>query len=322
MTKTGRRVNNKRIPAWLVIICIVAGAPLLFVGGPEYYDSRISKLLWDLGHIPFMFFFGVAVVLGMSRVFAMRYLHRFSLYLFIILTFSVATELVQGEVGRVPSYFDVLADTWGALLAWLLMEWGVVKKGTFQGRLLTLATLILGVIVLTKPALILYDELLARTQFPLIAGFESASELSRWDAKNEIVRSKNKATHGQYSLKVLLLPKGYSGVSAKNFPSNWQGFGFFQFDVWSSKKWLPVTLRIHDKAHAVGTQAYTDRFNRRFKLDKGWNRILVELGDVQRAPKARELDLKKVIGISLFSYNLGTTETLYLDNVLLSGKSD
>lgn len=322
MNNSVRKVIRKKIPLWLVVACIVVGTPLLFIGGPDYYDGRISKLFWDLGHIPFMFFVGVAVSLGISQVSAMRYSLRFSLYLFIILAFSVVTELVQGEVGRVPSYFDLLADTWGALLAWLFMEWGVIKQRVFKGQLLTLTTLLLGVTVLTKPALILYDELLARTQFPLIAGFETASELTRWDTNSEILRSTDKATHGQYSLKVLLLPRGYSGVSVKNFPSNWDGFDYLQIDVWSPRAWLPVTLRIHDKEHAVGAQEYNDRFNRRFKLDEGWNRISVELRDVLRAPNGRELDLKNVIGISLFSYNLGTTETLYMDNIILSDKVD
>lgn len=320
VTEISQKTAVVNMPSWVIAVCLVVSVPLLFVGGPDYYDSRVIKLLWDLGHIPFMFFTGLLLIGVLSRLSLMSYWLFLGLYFCAVAMIAVASEFLQGKVGRVPSSSDVFSDLWGALLAWVYVGWYpserlLVWKSTFFA--LAVGG---GILVLTKPAMTLYDEGLAKTQFPLIAGFESSSELSRWRVGSGVVRSPDRATEGQYSLKVLLLSEGYSGASIDEFPADWQGFDFLQFDVWSPLLSLPVTVRLHDKLHVMGEQHYNDRFNRRYQLEKGWNRIIIDLNDVLRAPKGRSFKLSEVEGLGLFSYNLGAMETIYLDRVILLRK--
>lgn len=320
MTDESQKATSVTMPPWVIAVCLMVSVPLLFIGGPGYYESRVIKLLWDLGHIPFMFFTGLLLANVLSRLALTSYWLFFGLYFCAVVMIAVATEVVQGKVGRVPSTSDVYADLWGALLAWLF-----VGRYPLKGALIwkfSLFSLAVGgsILVLMKPVMTLYDEMLAKHQFPLIAGFESFSELSRWSAKSGLVRSLDRATEGQYSLKVLLLPEGYSGVSVSDFPADWQEFDYLRFDVWSPLSLLPVTVRLHDKPHVRGDQHYNDRFNRRYQLEKGWNRIVIDLNDVLRSPEGRLFELGEVEGIGLFSYNLGSMKAIYLDQMILLRK--
>lgn len=308
------------MPVWVIALCLAVSVPLLFIGGPDYYDGRVVKLLWDLGHIPFMFFAGLLVLRVLARLPPMAYWSRCGIYFCTTLFIALITEYMQGKVGRVPSSTDVISDLWGALLAWVYagcypQARPFIWKATFS--VLTVAT---GGLVLTTPVLILYDEWLAKTQFPLIAGFENSSELSRWSARSELVRSTDRATEGRHSLKVLLLPEGYSGASINDFPANWQTFDYVRVDIWSPLSLLPITVRMHDKQHVEGDQHYDDRFNRRYELTKGWNRVLIDLNDVLRSPKGRAFNLNDVEGLGLFSYNLGTVNEIYIDQLVLLRK--
>ncbi len=290
---------------------MLVGFILLFIGGPDYYSSRIFKAIWDLGHVPFMFVVGVVVLELLDRA---KYISQKVLpvaYSCIVIGIAFSSEYTQSFVGRTLSLWDVLADIVGGLLAWLF----VFGLGRRQ-RLLTALTLFLCITVITPFFTIVYDEVVAISKFPLISDFENHSELSRWSG-GELKRSTLRSTEGLYSLAFMLLDEGYSGVATRDFSPDWQGYRFLQFDVWSPKVNLFVTIRIHDKLHAESAQLYSDRFNRRYSLKQGWNRLTITLDDVYSAPKNRAFNLSEVWGLGLFSYNLGTQEKLYLDQLIL-----
>ena len=289
---------------------VLVGFFLLFLGGPDYYSNRIFKAAWDLGHVPFMFVVGVVVLelLGRAQFISKKLLPVAFGCVVVGLAFS--SEYIQSFIGRTSSLSDVLADILGGLLAWLFV-FGLAH------RLLTTLILILCIIVITPFFTIMYDEVMVRSKFPLISDFENHLELSRWSGGSELQRSTLRATEGLYSLEFVLLDEGYSGVATRDFLSDWQGYRFLQFDVWSPKDHLPVTIRIHDKLHAESAQLYADRFNRRYLLKQGWNRLLITLDDVYAAPKNRAFNLSEVWGLGLFSYNLGSQEKLYLDQLIL-----
>lgn len=303
-----------QVPLWLVLGCLLLAVPLLFIGGPDHNSTRLVKLLWDLGHIPLMFFFGLLLIKCLS-LWVRSYALFFCVYFSVIAVIALGTEFIQSKIGRIASLTDVMSDVWGALLAWVFVGWYPPLRSAICKSLLTMMTLGLGVAVLLKPIMVFYDEVLVRMQFPLLSGFEHYTELSRWSAKTELIRSTDRASEGQYSLKVPLLPKGYSGVHINDFPANWLGFDALQFDVWSPLPLLSITVRVHDKDHRH--QEYSDRFNQRHSLVYGWNRIKIDLNDVRYAPKGRELKLDEVEGFGFFCYNLGSREVVYVDKVVL-----
>ena len=282
----------------------------MFFGGPGYYSNRVLKASWDLGHVPFMFVVCVAVLGLFNRTQLISKKAVPVVFSCVVLGLAFSSEYIQSFVGRTWSLSDVLADSLGGLLAWLFV-FGVAQ------RLVTTLTIILCIIVITPFFTIMYDEVMVRGKFPLISDFESRLELSRWSGGGKLKRSTLRSTEGLHSLEFVLFGEGYSGVATRDFPSDWQGYRFFQFDVWSPKDNLPVTIRIHDKLHAESAQLYSDRFNRRYSLNHGWNRVSITLDDVYSAPKNRAFNLGEVWGIGLFSYNIGSQEKFYLDQLIL-----
>lgn len=304
------RANITHPWRYLLYLGVLSGFVLLFLGGPGYYSHRVFKAAWDLGHVPFMFVVGMVVLerLLKTQLISKKILPM--VYGGVIIGVAFSSEYVQSFVGRTPSLPDVLADLLGGLLAWLFV-FGLAQ------RLLVVLTFIFSIVVITPFSMIMYDELMARQQFPLISGFETRSELSRWTAKSELHRSSLRSTEGLYSLSFTLFDKGYSGVSIKDFPSSWQGYRFLKLDVWSPREQLPITIRIHDKLHTESDQLYSDRFNRLYRLKQGWNRVTITLDDIYSAPQDRAFNLNEVRGLGLFSYNLGAQEMLYLDRLVL-----
>lgn len=309
--------STDRIPFWLLAAGVLIGFSLLFVGGPDYTSNRLLKVLWGLGHIPFMFVFGLALVRLLYRTKLNPQWALPAIYGSVVITFAIATEHLQGYVGRTESLSDLLADLFGALLALLLVSRFQIDLGVKGRNIFSGLTIVIGIMVIIPPATIVYDDIVARNQFPMIAGFEHRTELNRWKGSSGIWRSTERTTEGQYSLKFLLSTKKYSAISLKDFPSNWQDYRLLRFDIWSPRSSLPINVRIHDKEHARGTGAYSDRFNRSYRLTNGWNRILIDLSEVQYSPRERELNLKEIFRLLLFSHNLETSETLYLDQLIL-----
>jgi len=312
-------VTNNKYPVrkYLLYFSVLVGFILLFVGGPDYYSNRIFKAIWDLGHIPFMFAFGVVVLGVLHQIQCISKKALPVVYGCVIICVAFSSEYIQGFVGRTASLADILADILGGLIAWLFVYSYPLFFSNLGSRVLTVLAFILGIIVIIPFFTIMYDEVTARNQFPLISGFENRTELSRWTGSSELQRSILRSTEGMYSLEFALRAKGYSGVAIRDFPSDWQGYRFLQFDVWSPQEDLPVSVRIHDKLHTAGAQVYSDRFNRRYHLKKGWSRISITLDDVRSAPKNRVLNLSEVWGLGLFSYNLGVQEKLHLDRLTL-----
>jgi hypothetical protein len=81
---------------------------------------------------------------------------------------------------------------------------------------------------------------------------------------------------------------------------------------------LWITCRIHGLAHETGNMAYSDRFNRRFPLQQGWNDLRIELAEVAYAPKTRRMDMAQIVNLGLFTVTVQKSRTLYLDDVRLT----
>jgi len=51
---------------------------------------------------------------------------------------------------------------------------------------------------------------------------------------------------------------------------------------------MELHSRVHDRLHKELGRAYTDRFNKTFVVENGWNDFLISLVYVQHAPATRE----------------------------------
>ena len=144
-------------------------------------------------------------------------------------------------------------------------------------------------------------------------------EITRWSGDSDLSIDHTISFHGQSSLRAVLNPSLYSGVSLKYFPSNWLPYKYLQVSILNpEEKPIAITCRIHDWRHVKGDQAYDDRYNQKFTLVKGWNLITVPIDRVANAPKSRKMDLEKIQGLGIFVTGLSHPKVLYIDYVLLT----
>ena len=162
------------------------------------------------------------------------------------------------------------------------------------------------------------DTLRTERDFPLISSFETRLEMDRWKSDEMHARVHLHATHGEYSLRADLSPGEYPGVSLSYPPRDWRGYRTLVFDVFLDKAAdMPLTVRINDLKH---NEQYDDRYNGRFLLHPGENTILVDLGEVEHAPKGRSMDMGNISVLCMFSYNLKSPRTVYFDNFRLQNR--
>ncbi|MCK5913467.1 MAG: CIA30 family protein, partial [Desulfuromusa sp.] len=165
---------------------------------------------------------------------------------------------------------------------------------------------------------VIVDDFIARQQFPLLSGFETSFEPTRWSGS-----VKRKVHHdiyfsGRSSLQVKLTTQRYSGIGLKDFPADWSGYQAVSLQVFNPDQHpLQLHFRIHDQFHRIHKNVYGDRYNASFELKPGWNQLLVSLDKVAHAPKGRLLDLTRIAGMGVFVGKLDQPRTIYLDDVKL-----
>ncbi len=290
-------------------------AILLFVGGPGASSLRSFRYIWGVGHL---FCFALWVYL---------YLHWRSqqplvrqLLEVVILVFLVggSVELIQGQIGREASWIDLGNDMIGGLAGMVFLS--PARNQLSFWRLKFFQLIILGLLIwsLLPVGKVLLDDVIAYQQFPLLAGFETPLEASRWSgsARRHVVHDIHYS--GTASLRVQLTTHRYSGISLKESPRNWSGYRAVSLYVFNpDAEILQLHFRIHDRDHYEHDNAYSDRFNTSFKLRQGWNHLQVDLDRVEHAPKTRLLDLSQVTGLGLFVGKLPRNRIIYVDQVEL-----
>ena len=290
---------------------------LFFVDGPSYQAPRSLKAIWNLGHIGF---FAVLVTLipWQSPILKNRHwLVLFSMVILLCGLLGALIELGQYGIDRDVDWQDVYRDILGGVLGFVFSPIIKTIANSFLYSL-RIATLILIVIELFPVGFALYDESLARNQFPILADFESSSELDRWQggASFEIVAQPT--VSGEKSLRIDLGTERYSGVNLKYFPGNWQNYQALRFNIYNPDEIpLTITCRIHDLQHSRGYHLYNDRFNRRFVLAPGWNEIAIAIEDIIQSAKTRQISIQEIDGIGLFVARLPAPRSIYLDSMRL-----
>lgn len=290
---------------------------LFFIDGPGYEAPRSIKAIWNLGHIIF-FALLVTLIPWQSRTLQTRHwLLHFLMVVVLCGALGTLVELVQYGVDRDVDLNDVFRDILGGVLGFVFSP---IKKTIANSFLYTLriATLFFLAIELFPVGFALYDEALAREQFPVLADFETASELDRWQGGASFEIEEQPIIRGQKSLRIDLGTEQYSGIKLKYFPGNWQDYQTLKFNIYNPDKTpLAITCRIHDLQHTRGEQLYNDRFNRRFILTPGWNEVAITIRDIIQSPKTRQLSIQDISAIGLFVVRQPLPRSIYLDYMRL-----
>ncbi len=299
----------------LIVIITIAVSFLLFSDFGKSH-SRIIDEIMNLGHIP---------LFGVISLFILWILHH-GKGPYIKKKYYVAAGIVTLILGFLTEYIqlfipnrdfqwgDILADTVGVAI--FLVFAYPFPQHTKVRKVFRAAALILALVMLYPLARASVDTWNRVHAFPTLGSFETSLEIDRWNnIESEISRAKAHATKGTYSLKVLLLPGVYPGISLNDPTRDWRGYQSLAFEAYlEGSAPLALVLRVNDREH---NNEYSDRFNRSIQLDPGQNRISVNLEDIMQAPRGRIMDMSDIVNVCLFSYRLRKTCTVYFDNFRL-----
>lgn len=309
---TCQHISSKK---YLYVFVVVALIPLFFIDLPFDTYPRSIMALWDLGHILFFSFF-IRIISGnqISNTFSLRWSGKAILSVLII---GVLIEIIQsGLSGRINSLNDVLRDLCGGILGLVWVNW---KNVSLKIRPVIFVFIFLLLAINIVPlCLALTDEKRARDDFPVLSTFENAAEISRWEVETTVARVKKPTRQGQYSLRVFLTTKMYSGIGLKYFPNDWRGMRELRLSIFNpDSSELEILFSIYDRQHTQGQQLYSDRFNRTILMPPGWTDVCFLVDEIVNAPKDRKMDLEDIDYLGLFVNNLKADKVIYIDDVRL-----
>lgn len=308
----------------ILLLLLSVGSVYLFLGGPDTQTTRSFKHLWDLGHIGY---FGLLIFLFVQLIVKIKIFRKLHLrYLwtgFIILTLvlGAAIEFLQDGTDREADLADLSRDLMGCLL---VLAFHPALKLSYRPAQMIRAMVFIMLLVFTLPLIkSIIDESIARSQFPVLASFETPFELDRWhgSAYKDIVRLQSFGNRAL--LQIGFETDLYSGAGLRFMPSDWSGFNSLNLRIINPDgklKPLDLTIRIHDQEHETGVNPYQyrDRFNTRVQLDQLFNDIKIDLAEVESRPRNRKMDLTRISDISLFTVSLKQQQTIFLDEIYLS----
>jgi hypothetical protein len=297
----------------------------LIIAAPDPDDSLRSAIaLHDLGHV---IAFGLVTAL-FSFALPSRY-HRgllsrvqaAGLAASAAIVLGGAVELAQGASGGNADLWDVLRDAGGAFfVAAILVARDPALSVRARAAITVAAFLVLG--PFTFPlATALRDEALARTQFPVLASFGAARELSRFrigkDYDPRLVATFDDEGRPASAVQLTLPPGKYPGIALSHFPGDWRGFRALRLLLVNPDP-LPyeMTVRIDDAEYDYKLDL-DDRYNRSFVLSPGANRIEIPLADVATAPRGRRFDLARARNLLVFAVDLERPREIVVGPIVL-----
>lgn len=288
--------------------------PFLFIGGPDVFSSRLYQSTWSLGHL--LLFAGLTLLLVRHSPVAWSWQFLWLVTLGFAALAGGLVEVVQGVLGRTPSFVDWSWDLLGSAIGLVALR--VLPAQWFVRWLITAIVVGSLGVILSTPLMIAVDDLMAARQFPVLANFETPLELSRWRGRDYLRIQNKHSVEGRHSLQVTLPPGLYSGTSFSHFPRDWSGYSRLEFHVHNpSADPLPITVKIYDQLHVTHGRPFADRYNGRRTLKAGWNHIRVDLAKVRSAPAEREMDLQHVHNLQIFTARLKQARTIYIDDLRL-----
>ncbi len=297
----------------------------LVIGAPDPDASLRSAIaLHDFGHV---IAFGLVTAL-FSFALPARYHQGFlpraqaaGLAASAAIVLGVAVELAQAVSGGNGDLWDVLRDAGGAFfVAIILAARDPALSARARTALAVVAILVLG--PFTFPLLAaLYDEALARAQFPILASFESARELSRFqfgeDYNARLVSTLDDEGRPTSAVQLSLPPGKYPGVVLSYFPGDWRGLRALRL-LLVNREPVPyeMVVRIDDAGYDYKLDM-DDRYTRSFVLSPGANRLEIPLADVATAPRGRRFDLGQVRSLLVYAVDLARPREIIIGPIVL-----
>ena len=315
-------IGSTNARRWAALACCaVLSGIVVWAPGPDR-TLRSAVAIHDFGHV--VVFGLVAALLAVALSIRSRgtLLSRLATACFAAIAavlVGAVVELAQAAGEGIFDPWDVVRDGGGALsVALLLIALDPAFSIRASAAIGTVAASTL--IAFASPILVaVRDEARARTQFPVLASFESQSELSRFrfqsGSEPRIVPITDREGRTATGVQLRLPPGSYPGFGLSYFPRDWRGMRALRLLI-ANPEPTPVelTVRIDDKQHD-GT--FHDRFNRAFPIQPGTNQIEIPLQDVLTAPRGRQFGLERVESLLVFAVDLAEPREIVVGPIVL-----
>jgi hypothetical protein len=156
------------------------------------------------------------------------------------------------------------------------------------------------------------------TSEQIILDFESDAELDNvhWKCHSLFSLSDDHVTHGQHSLRLELYPSDYPGFFPIIHDHDWRDWRTLCFDLFNPQEnqQVQVTVRIDDRDNYP---EFGDRYNGRFNLQPGMNRIAIPLSALTASDTHRNLDPGHIQRLGIFVVRPAKRIVLYVDYLRL-----
>lgn len=318
--RLNRRVVFSGIGMVLLLWALLAGRP------PR------STLLWheiyNLGHIPLFGLFAL-LVLEMSRSGLRRLpigsMVHYGIAFAATIIASIGTELAQlNMVGREAEFQDAFHNILGGL-CFLGLRACVDPPLWQQGRSrlrhwVAIAAAVTLLVAFWPLASLGWHYGMRSAAFPVLVDLDSQWQgpfLASPRAKLDTVRAPAgwSQRKNQKVVKVGFFAAPWPGMSVHEPYPDWAGYERLRFDVYSElTEPVKLILRVDDVSH---NNQYRDRFNRSFSIQPGLNQIDVPLREIADAPAGRQLDIRQIARMILFTPRPEAPFTLYFSEVWL-----
>lgn len=289
---------------------------LFFVDFDSNYRWRLLKPLFDPAHALYFGAVAIALVHWQPALRTLSFWRQLIAITLIAGSAGAFIELAQAPTSRSASLADIGRDLLGALAALVCFSPRRADIGRLPRQTLTIFAVAALLLVCYPAARDLLDAAIAAARFPVLADFSTPFEADRW---NRGVVVPSPAGDTSSALCVQLTTERYSGATMDRLNGDWRGYRLLHLRLYNEGPApLPVTLKVFDLRHAASQGDYHDRYNRVYQLAAGWNTVEVPLAEIERAPRRRAMDLRRIAELSIFTVDLDAPRRLCIDDVRLT----
>lgn len=306
----------------LVVTCIFIA--LLFARVPLIVSPRLIYTLWPIGHIVSFAFWSWLLISEVTYIKSLESKRQLATLLLISLIAGAAIEFVQTFFSRTAQLDDIGYNLFGTLLAYLF--WGSCNSKTVWLFTARVCAFLLFIYLMIPALQTIKDEYALRSDFPIIAKFDSSSELTRWKSDFPISllsgsELENSAFSNSSFMKVTYSGEESSRVVLRFFAGDWKGYQQLKFSLFNPNlQTVKIKLLITDQVYDRSQPDSEDRFEKWLMVEPGLNEFVIDLAEIKDAPNEREMDLGRVVGVDFYMYEQSEPVNLYFNKIeLLEG---
>lgn len=238
-----RHTHRRFALAAVAVIAVVVTALLV----PIPLMGRASSAIGDLVHAPLFGSLAFATLWAWQRLDPLpnsaststphqgrRLLIRGVVVWISLSLFGLGMEFLQGSMGRSLSRHDAIANSLGIAAA----VFGYAAIGFRAGGRLRTASgfAVVAFVILAvawyRPVAMLSDVARMPSEFPLLASFESSTELTRWHFRGAVgVLVQRDVAYGQQAVEVTFAAEQFPAITLIDTVPNWSGYDFLELDA-------------------------------------------------------------------------------------------